>query len=285
MAEPLEIVGGRRRRCSAPHRRAQPARRQACLITSGPTHEPIDPVRYIANRSSGKQGYAIAAAAAALGAERDAGLRPGHAARSGGRHDRAGAKRARHARRPSRRRCRPMSPSSRRRSPTGAPPSEGEQKIKKDGSGPPRAGARREPRHPGHRRRSRNRNGPTLVVGFAAETEKVDRARQGEAQAQGLRLDRGQRRLAKRRRDGRRRQHRASHHRRPASRQLADAIEGRRRAQRSRARIERTATQMTTYRREVMRLPHGAGPAAARLSNRGTPPAWTWWRRSRPTRR
>src|SRR6188472_1810105 len=39
------------------------------LVTAGPTHEPIDPVRYIANRSSGKQGYAIAAAAAALGAE------------------------------------------------------------------------------------------------------------------------------------------------------------------------------------------------------------------------
>jgi phosphopantothenoylcysteine decarboxylase/phosphopantothenate--cysteine ligase len=38
------------------------------LITSGPTHEAIDPVRYIANRSSGKQGHAIAAAAAAAGA-------------------------------------------------------------------------------------------------------------------------------------------------------------------------------------------------------------------------
>jgi phosphopantothenoylcysteine decarboxylase/phosphopantothenate--cysteine ligase len=38
------------------------------VITSGPTHEPIDPVRYIANRSSGKQGHAIAAALAALGA-------------------------------------------------------------------------------------------------------------------------------------------------------------------------------------------------------------------------
>jgi phosphopantothenoylcysteine decarboxylase/phosphopantothenate--cysteine ligase len=38
------------------------------LVTSGPTHEPIDPVRYIANRSSGKQGHAIAAAAVALGA-------------------------------------------------------------------------------------------------------------------------------------------------------------------------------------------------------------------------
>jgi phosphopantothenoylcysteine decarboxylase/phosphopantothenate--cysteine ligase len=37
------------------------------LVTAGPTHEPIDPVRVIANRSSGKQGFAIAAAAAALG--------------------------------------------------------------------------------------------------------------------------------------------------------------------------------------------------------------------------
>lgn len=39
------------------------------LVTAGPTHEPIDPVRYIANRSSGKQGYAIAAAAARAGAK------------------------------------------------------------------------------------------------------------------------------------------------------------------------------------------------------------------------
>jgi len=38
------------------------------LVTAGPTHEPIDPVRVIANRSSGKQGYAVASAAAALGA-------------------------------------------------------------------------------------------------------------------------------------------------------------------------------------------------------------------------
>lgn len=39
------------------------------LITSGPTHEPVDPVRYLANRSSGKQGHAIAAAAAKRGAD------------------------------------------------------------------------------------------------------------------------------------------------------------------------------------------------------------------------
>jgi phosphopantothenoylcysteine synthetase/decarboxylase len=39
------------------------------IVTAGPTHEPIDPVRYLANRSSGKQGFAIAAALAAKGAK------------------------------------------------------------------------------------------------------------------------------------------------------------------------------------------------------------------------
>ncbi len=47
----------------------QPLRGRKILVTAGPTHEPIDPVRYIANRSSGKQGYAIAGALANLGAE------------------------------------------------------------------------------------------------------------------------------------------------------------------------------------------------------------------------
>ena len=47
---------------------AGPLSGRHALVTSGPTHEPIDPVRYIANRSSGRQGHAIAAALAALGA-------------------------------------------------------------------------------------------------------------------------------------------------------------------------------------------------------------------------
>lgn len=47
---------------------AGPLSGKHALVTSGPTHEPIDPVRYIANRSSGRQGHAIAAALAALGA-------------------------------------------------------------------------------------------------------------------------------------------------------------------------------------------------------------------------
>ncbi|MFN4221679.1 MULTISPECIES: bifunctional phosphopantothenoylcysteine decarboxylase/phosphopantothenate--cysteine ligase CoaBC [Novosphingobium] len=48
--------------------RAGPLSGRHVLVTAGPTHEPIDPVRYIANRSSGKQGFAIAAAAARAGA-------------------------------------------------------------------------------------------------------------------------------------------------------------------------------------------------------------------------
>ncbi|MBI0432954.1 phosphopantothenate--cysteine ligase family flavoprotein [Roseomonas sp. KE0001] len=47
---------------------ALPLAGRHALVTSGPTHEPIDPVRYIANRSSGQQGHAIAGALAALGA-------------------------------------------------------------------------------------------------------------------------------------------------------------------------------------------------------------------------
>ena len=48
--------------------RERPLAGKHVLVTSGPTHEPIDPVRYIANRSSGRQGHAIAAAAAVAGA-------------------------------------------------------------------------------------------------------------------------------------------------------------------------------------------------------------------------
>ena len=67
MSEPLEIAAAAEQ-LLAP-KAMGPLRNTKLLVTAGPTHEPIDPVRYIANRSSGKQGYAIAAAAAAAGAE------------------------------------------------------------------------------------------------------------------------------------------------------------------------------------------------------------------------
>jgi len=65
MAEPLEIAAA----AETLLRKAGPLSGKRVLVTSGPTNEPIDPVRFIANRSSGKQGHAIAAAAAAAGAE------------------------------------------------------------------------------------------------------------------------------------------------------------------------------------------------------------------------
>ncbi|NIJ42153.1 phosphopantothenoylcysteine decarboxylase/phosphopantothenate--cysteine ligase [Parvibaculum indicum] len=70
MAEPMEIVGAVEAHFGeAAFAADQPLKGLKALVTSGPTHEPIDPVRYIANRSSGKQGHAIAAALATLGAE------------------------------------------------------------------------------------------------------------------------------------------------------------------------------------------------------------------------
>jgi phosphopantothenoylcysteine decarboxylase / phosphopantothenate---cysteine ligase len=66
LLEPAELLDAARA-ILAPEESGPLAGRHA-LVTSGPTHEPIDPVRYISNRSSGKQGHAIAAALAALGA-------------------------------------------------------------------------------------------------------------------------------------------------------------------------------------------------------------------------
>jgi phosphopantothenoylcysteine decarboxylase/phosphopantothenate--cysteine ligase len=64
MSEPLEIVAAVEAQLGG-----GPLQGKRILVTSGPTHEPIDPVRYIANRSSGAQGTAVARALAALGAE------------------------------------------------------------------------------------------------------------------------------------------------------------------------------------------------------------------------
>ena len=66
MAEPLDIVAEVSRLLGAS---AGSLTGKSAIVTSGPTHEPIDPVRYIANRSSGRQGHAIAAALAKLGAD------------------------------------------------------------------------------------------------------------------------------------------------------------------------------------------------------------------------
>ncbi|PZQ14215.1 MAG: bifunctional phosphopantothenoylcysteine decarboxylase/phosphopantothenate--cysteine ligase CoaBC [Ancylobacter novellus] len=68
MSEPLDIVAAVEALFASKKASGSLAGRRV-LVTSGPTHEPIDPVRVIANRSSGRQGHAIAAAAARAGAE------------------------------------------------------------------------------------------------------------------------------------------------------------------------------------------------------------------------
>jgi len=70
MSEPLEIVAAAKAvlRDEDIRQNRLPLAGKHVVITSGPTHEPIDPVRYIANRSSGKQGHALAAAAYEAGA-------------------------------------------------------------------------------------------------------------------------------------------------------------------------------------------------------------------------
>ncbi|WP_337268040.1 bifunctional phosphopantothenoylcysteine decarboxylase/phosphopantothenate--cysteine ligase CoaBC [Oryzifoliimicrobium ureilyticus] len=66
MAEVLDIVAAIELHFDE---KPKPLAGRSAIVTSGPTHEPIDPVRYIANRSSGKQGHAIAAALRDLGAK------------------------------------------------------------------------------------------------------------------------------------------------------------------------------------------------------------------------
>lgn len=65
LPEPAEVMEAIRKQLST----SGPLTGRRIIVTAGPTHEPIDPVRYIANRSSGKQGFAIAGALAALGAD------------------------------------------------------------------------------------------------------------------------------------------------------------------------------------------------------------------------
>ncbi|MDM7955090.1 bifunctional phosphopantothenoylcysteine decarboxylase/phosphopantothenate--cysteine ligase CoaBC [Blastomonas sp.] len=69
LPEPVAIMERIEAALSFPSRLREGLKGKRVLITAGPTHEPIDPVRYIANRSSGRQGFAIAAAAAQMGAE------------------------------------------------------------------------------------------------------------------------------------------------------------------------------------------------------------------------
>ena len=148
-----------------------PLKGRHILVTAGPTHEPIDPVRYIANRSSGKQGFAIAAAAARAGARVTLVAGPVHLPTPAG-VDRVDVETARDM----------------LAAVEGALPADAaimvaavadwrtadacEQKMKKDGSGKPAPLALVE--NPDILATlGRHAKRPALLVGFAAETEKV----------------------------------------------------------------------------------------------------------------
>jgi phosphopantothenoylcysteine decarboxylase / phosphopantothenate---cysteine ligase len=168
MAEPLEIAAAVQA-LLAPTEKSLAGKR--IVITAGPTHEPIDPVRYIANRSSGKQGYAIARAAAAAGA--DVTLVSGPVTLP----DPPGVKTVRVEA------ARDML-----RAVEAALPADigifaaavadwrvaeaGEQKLKKDGGGPPKLALTENPDILATVSKLKAKR-PHLVVGFAAETEQV----------------------------------------------------------------------------------------------------------------
>ncbi|HRJ70292.1 MAG TPA: bifunctional phosphopantothenoylcysteine decarboxylase/phosphopantothenate--cysteine ligase CoaBC [Beijerinckiaceae bacterium] len=181
MAEPLEIVAAIESALAMPTLLPLPGAPQQIagpkplagkhvLITSGPTHEPIDPVRYIANRSSGKQGHAIAAAAVAAGARVTLVSGPVTVADPSG----ASVVRVESAR--------DMLAAVEKALPAdiaifAAAVADWRvdhvagEKIKKGGSGPPRLALVENPDILATVCRSTRR--PALVVGFAAETEKV----------------------------------------------------------------------------------------------------------------
>lgn len=154
----------------------QPLKGRHVLITAGPTWESIDPVRYIANRSSGKQGFAIAAAAAALGADVTLVAGP------------VSLKTPEGVKRVDIESAEEMSSAVKRALPCDAaimvaavadwrPKEYRDEKIKKRGSAPPALMLTENPDILTNLAGSKKR--PALVVGFAAETEAViDHAKQ-----------------------------------------------------------------------------------------------------------
>ncbi len=261
MSEPEEIVAA----IAGMLYTERPLAGKRAVVTSGPTREAIDPVRYISNHSSGKQGHAIAAALARLGAEvtlvsgpvaiaDPPGLRTVHvesadqmlaACLAAGAIDIAV--------------CAAAVADWKAARPAAS-------KIKKKaGAEPPTLALAPNPdilatlSKPGSKR-------PALVVGFAAETENLVANAIDKRKAQGLRLDRGQRRIGRCRDFRRRAQHRAPDQR-IRRRGLADPGQGRCRiaARRPHRPAFRRAVQgrgggvtgVESVEVEVVRLPHG----------------------------
>ena len=157
------------------------------IVTAGPTYEPIDPVRFIGNRSSGRQGHAIAQAAVGAGARvtlvtgpvalAGSGGRDGHSGRVGARNaggGRGGAARRRLHRRGGGRRLASRDGRKTRRS--------------RRAQAASRLSAWSKTPIYLRRSRRRPRPRPAVVIGFAAETENVIGQCEGQTTPQGLRL-------------------------------------------------------------------------------------------------
>ena len=251
------------------------------LVTSGPTHEPIDPVRYIANRSSGKQGHAIAPRPRRAGADVTLVSGPVNAARSARRARRAGRDRARDA----------------RGRVAAALPADvaifaaavADWRVASAGREQDQEAGRRARRSSRWSRiptswrpsRSRKPSRPRLVIGFAAETENVIEHAKAKLARKGCDWIVANDVSPADRRDGRRPQHRASGHRATASNPGRRNRRTRWRARSSPASPRRSrgasrGEQRSSVARS-MRLPHGAdlplpayqSDAAAGLDLRG----------------
>ena len=187
MAEPAEILAAIETFFAADARLSG----RRALVTSGPTYEPIDPVRYLANRSSGRQGHAIATALARLGAETTLVTGPTRLA------DPTGT-RVVHIET-----AEQMLAASQAALPVDvavcaaavsdwrvAAPSA--QKLKKNGGEPPAPGIHHQPGYPGQR--GRRRQCPAAPGDrLRGRDRKPGRPRPGQARKEGLRLDPGQR--------------------------------------------------------------------------------------------
>jgi len=173
VAEPEEILAAIEEMLGAGDAQplARPLAGKRALVTSGPTYEPIDPVRFIGNRSSGKQGHAIAAALAALGAETL--LVSGPVAEA----DPAGVKTIRvESAREMLAACEANLPADILVCAAAVSDwrveHEAGQKMKKEGDGPPALSLTENPDILATLSRSATQR-PGLVIGFAAETENV----------------------------------------------------------------------------------------------------------------
>ena len=222
MAEPLEIVAAIEGLFAKPPATTRPLTGKHVLVTSGPTHEPIDPVRYIANRSSGKQGHAIAAAAVSAGANVTLISGPVHLP------DPAGARMIKVET------AREMLQAVEKSLPADvaifaaavadwgvAKPARAENQKRQIGR--PAIRAHRKSRHPRHHRAAQCRT-PGPRDRLCRRDRECDRARQRKTAPQGLRLDHRQRCVAANRDHGRRPQHGPSRHRQ-GRRILAAAIQ------------------------------------------------------------